>query len=239
MTQEKQTRELIRLESLWKIYRYGSVDVKALRGVNVSIREGEYVSIMGHSGSGKSTMLNILGCLDKPSQGSYWLDGQDVAKMEDDELSEIRCSTIGFIFQSFNLVPQLDVIENIQVPLYYAGWPEDESRGRAMEMAEKVGLADRIDHKPTQLSGGQQQRVAIARALASDPLLILADEPTGNLDTSTSREVLEILDGLSAEGVTLILVTHDPEVARHTQRVLYLVDGNFQKDGPPAEVLRR
>jgi len=222
-----ESSEIIRLEGISKSYRSETVRVDALRDVELTIQEGENLSIMGKSGSGKSTLLNILGCLDRPSKGHYWLGGQDVSRLEDDDLSEIRGNMIGFVFQSFNLIPQLTVLENIQIPLYYSGWPAYESLQRALEMAEKMGLADRGHHRPTQLSGGQQQRVAMARALANDPLLILADEPTGNLDSNTSEEMLNLLDQLSAEGVTLIVVTHDPSVAERSHRYLRLEDGCF------------
>ncbi|MEJ5239368.1 MAG: ABC transporter ATP-binding protein, partial [Limisphaera sp.] len=204
---------IVQLEQVRKHYEMGPVVVEALRGVSFVIQPGEYVSIMGPSGCGKSTLLNVLGCLDRPTSGRYWLGGQDVSALDDDALSAIRGSRLGFVFQSYNLIPQLTVLENIEVPLFYQGWPEDRSRERARQMAERVGLGHRLHHRPYELSGGQQQRVAIARALVNDPLLILADEPTGNLDSASGREILELFDELHAQGKTLILVTHDPGVA--------------------------
>ena len=206
------------------------IEVLALRGVDMTIQEGEYVAIMGPSGSGKSTMLNILGCLDRPTEGKYHLGGEDVSEMPDDELSEIRGRQIGFIFQSYNLIAQLTVIENIQVPLFYQGKDLSETYDRCVELANLVGLADRREHRPNQLSGGQQQRVAIARSLANDPLMILADEPTGNLDSATGLEVLGIIDRLNASGKTIILVTHDDEVAKRANRVIHMKDGRIDRE---------
>lgn len=206
------------------------IEVLALRGVNMTIQKGEYVAIMGPSGSGKSTMLNILGCLDRPTEGKYHLGGEDVSEMPDDELSEIRGRQIGFIFQSYNLIAQLTVIENIQVPLFYQGKDLSETYDRCVELANLVGLADRREHRPNQLSGGQQQRVAIARSLANDPLMILADEPTGNLDSATGFEVLGIIDRLNAGGKTIILVTHDDEVAKRAHRVIHMRDGRIDRE---------
>lgn len=206
------------------------IEVLALRGVDMTIQEGEYVAIMGPSGSGKSTMLNILGCLDRPTEGKYHLGGEDVSEMPDDELSEIRGRQIGFIFQSYNLIAQLTVIENIQVPLFYQGKDLSETYDRCVELADLVGLADRREHRPNQLSGGQQQRVAIARSLANDPLMILADEPTGNLDSATGLEVLGIIDRLNANGKTIILVTHDDEVAKRAHRVIHMIDGRIDRE---------
>jgi len=206
------------------------VEVHALRGVDLLFEEGEYVAIMGPSGSGKSTMLNLLGCLDRPSAGKYILGGEDVSRMNDDELSDVRSRRIGFIFQSYNLIAQLSVIENIEVPLYYQGWSEHDSYERAAELAARVGLADRADHRPSELSGGQQQRVAVARALASDPLILLADEPTGNLDSKTGTEIMQLLDALHAQGKTIISVTHDEGIARHSQRVIRLADGRVDRE---------
>ncbi len=216
---------IVRLNDIWKTYRMGDTDVHALRGVSIEIQEGEYVAIMGASGSGKSTMLNILGCLDRPTQGEYFLGGQNVAHLSDDELSFIRSSKIGFIFQSYNLIQQLTVVENIEIPLYYQGWSERDSLKRATELAQLVGLSHRLDHRPNELSGGQQQRVAIARALSNDPLIMLADEPTGNLDSATGQEILRMLDRLQTEGKTIIVVTHDENVAKHSQRIIRLADG--------------
>jgi len=198
--------------------------------VSLAIQAGEYVSIMGPSGCGKSTMLNLLGCLDRPTSGQYHLGGQDVSQLDDDALSTIRGARLGFIFQSYNLIQQLTVVENVEVPLYYQGRPEDASRALAAAYAERVGLADRLNHKPFELSGGQQQRVAIARALVNDPLVILADEPTGNLDSAAGVEILKIFDGLHEQGKTIILVTHDETISRHAHRAIRLRDGEVESD---------
>jgi len=208
----------------------GVVTVKALRGVTVSFHSGEYIAVMGPSGCGKSTLLNILGGLDKPSGGRYFLGGEDVSQLEDDQLSEIRSSRLGFVFQSYNLIQQLSVVENIEVPLYYQGVREDESRERAKELAARVGLEARFDHKPYELSGGQQQRVAIARALVNDPLIILADEPTGNLDSASGEEIMRLFDELHALGKTVIMVTHAGEVSERAERVIHLRDGEVEHD---------
>lgn len=218
------------MDKLCKNYQLGTVELKVLREIDISIYSGEYVAIMGPSGSGKSTLLNMIGCLDRPSSGSYWLGGQDVAKLEDDDLSAIRGARIGFVFQSFNLIAQLNVIENIEIPMFYQNFGEHESAERAVELAKMVGLGDRINHRPSELSGGQQQRVAIARALANDPLIILADEPTGNLDSSSGSDILNILDRLHDEGKTLVVVTHDEGIATHAQRVIRLFDGRIAED---------
>lgn len=208
----------------------GSVTVQALRGVSFSIQPGDYISIMGPSGCGKSTMLNLLGCLDRPSSGQYFLGGEDVSQMDDDALSTVRGARLGFIFQSYNLIQQLTVIENIEVPLYYQDRPEEECREVATRLATLVGLGQRLHHKPFELSGGQQQRVAIARALVNDPLVILADEPTGNLDSSSGKEILKVFDELNAQGKTLILVTHDPSVGERSGRAIRLRDGQIESD---------
>jgi putative ABC transport system ATP-binding protein len=221
---------IVELDNVRKTYTMGSVIVEALRGVSLAIYGGEYISIMGPSGCGKSTMLNLLGCLDRPTTGRYLLGGQDVSGMEDDDLSQVRGARLGFIFQSYNLIQQLTVIENIEVPLYYQGRPEHECRRLATELATRVGLQSRLDHKPTELSGGQQQRVAIARALVNDPLVILADEPTGNLDSTSGADILNLFDELHRQGKTLIMVTHDDDVARRTQRVIKLRDGSVESD---------
>jgi len=206
------------------------IEVMALNGVNVAIHQGEYVAIMGPSGSGKSTMLNLLGCLDRPTAGSYWLGGEDVAQMADDALSDVRGRRIGFIFQSYNLIAQLTVLENIQVPLFYQGKSMQESYDRCAELANLVGLGDRLTHRPNQLSGGQQQRVAIARSLVNDPLMILADEPTGNLDSKTGLEVLDLIDDLNDSGKTIVLVTHDNYVAERAHRVIHMKDGSVDRE---------
>jgi putative ABC transport system ATP-binding protein len=216
---------LIQIEGLEKTYQVGDVRIRALRGVDLAIEAGEFVAIMGASGSGKSTLLNLLGCLDRPTRGSYFLGGQDVSQMDDDELSTVRGKRIGFIFQAYNLIEQLTVIENIQVPLFYQGEDLKDSYVRCAALARSVGLGDRLDHRPRQLSGGQQQRVAIARSLANDPLLILADEPTGNLDSKTGTEILELMVELNAGGKTIVLVTHDHNVAARAHRVLVMNDG--------------
>lgn len=217
------------MEKLCKNYQLGSVELRVLKSVDLSISSGEYVAIMGPSGSGKSTMLNMIGCLDRPSSGNYRLGGQDVSKLEDDQLSMIRGLRIGFIFQSFNLISQLNVVENIEIPMYYQGFTERESAERAIELATMVGLGERLEHRPSELSGGQQQRVAIARALANDPLIILADEPTGNLDSASGKEILEILGRLHEQGKTLIAVTHDEGIAKGAERVIRLFDGQISK----------
>lgn len=223
-------RAIIRIEKLEKIYRMGDVEVRALRGVDLTIMPGEYVAIMGASGSGKSTLLNVLGCLDRPSAGKYYLGGEDVATMDDDALSAFRGRTLGFVFQSYNLIQQLTVIENIHVPLFYQGKDLSTCLEHCERLAKMVGLAERLDHRPKQLSGGQQQRVAIARSLVNDPLLILADEPTGNLDSKTGIEILDTFDRLNAEGKTIVLVTHGNEVAERAQRVVHMKDGVIDRE---------
>jgi putative ABC transport system ATP-binding protein len=229
---------IIRLENLQKVYTLGlENEVRALDGVSIDIEEGSYVAIMGPSGSGKSTMLNLLGCLDRPTSGNYFLGDVDVARMHDDELSRVRGKRIGFIFQSYNLIAQLTVIENIQVPLIYQGADLRASYARCAELAELVGLGGRLNHRPAQLSGGQQQRVAIARSLVNDPLMILADEPTGNLDSKTGKDVLEMIDRLNASGKTIVLVTHDDNVAARAGRVIHMRDGKVERDvtNPPKQ----
>jgi len=221
---------IVELHDIHKIYHMGDVEVHALSGVTMTINEGDYVAIMGASGSGKSTMLNLLGCLDRPTSGAYFLGGEDVSRLDDDALSEIRCSKIGFIFQSYNLIQQLSVIDNIEISLYYRGWSERDSKKRAEELAAAVGLSDRLNHRPAELSGGQQQRVAIARSLASDPLILLGDEPTGNLDSRTGQEILRMLDGLHQSGKTIIIVTHDDHVAAHCERIIHLADGCIESE---------
>ncbi|MEQ8789098.1 MAG: ABC transporter ATP-binding protein [Pirellulaceae bacterium] len=218
------------LRELSKSYFLKSETVHALRGVSFDVPQGDYVAIMGPSGSGKSTLLNLLGCLDRPTGGQLFLGDDDVSRMTDDQLSRVRATRIGFVFQSYNLIPQLTVVENIEVPLYYQGRINGDSRRRCRELAGMVGLADRLSHRPTQLSGGQQQRVAIARSLVNDPYFILADEATGNLDSVTTEEILALFERLNAEGRTIIMVTHEDEVAAHAKRVVRLRDGLLQSD---------
>jgi len=222
--------QIVQFDNVRKTYQMGLVTVEALRGVSLEIQTGEYVSIMGPSGCGKSTMLNLLGCLDRPTSGRYLLGTEDVSQMDDDALSTVRGMRLGFIFQSYNLIQQLTVVENIEVPLYYQSRPDEESRALAAQYAARVGLENRSFHKPFELSGGQQQRVAIARALVNDPLVILADEPTGNLDSSSGVEILKIFDDLHEQGKTIILVTHDESVSRHAHRAIRLRDGQVESD---------
>ncbi|MEQ1829129.1 MAG: ABC transporter ATP-binding protein [Pirellula sp.] len=220
-----------RVVDMKKEYVLKSETVRALRGVTFDVPEGDYVAIMGPSGSGKSTLLNMLGCLDKPTSGSLMLGGDDVARMNDDQLADVRSQRIGFVFQSYNLIQQLTVVENIQVPLFYQGRSLTKAqRTRSLELAQMVGLGDRLDHRPAQLSGGQQQRVAIARSLVNDPFFILADEPTGNLDSRTTEEILQLFAKLNDEGRTIILVTHEDEVSKRAKRVIRLKDGRLQWD---------
>jgi putative ABC transport system ATP-binding protein len=221
---------LIVTEGLTKDYRLGPHTVHALRGLTIEIERGEFVAIMGPSGSGKSTFMNMLGCLDSPTAGRYVLDGEDVAGLSRAELARIRNGKIGFVFQTFNLLPRTSALENVELPLIYAGLPARARRARARERLAAVGLADRADHHPSQLSGGQQQRVAIARALVNDPAVLLADEPTGNLDTRTSVDVLVLLQQLNRQGITIVLITHEPDIAAYASRVLTLRDGCLQRD---------
>lgn len=223
---------LIDVQNLKKTYQLGDIEVPAVRGINMSIEQNEYVAIMGPSGSGKSTLMNIIGCLDVPSDGSYILDSKDVSKMNDDELAEIRNRKIGFVFQTFNLLPRADALHNVELPLIYSGTTRTNRKKMAEDALEKVGLSDRMHHKPSELSGGQRQRVAIARALVNDPAIILADEPTGNLDSNTGEEIMEIFEQLHSAGNTIILITHEEYIAKHSRRVIRLLDGLIQSDGP-------
>jgi putative ABC transport system ATP-binding protein len=219
--------DVVRLEHVKRHYVVGDETVHALDGISFSIRKGGYWAIMGQSGSGKSTMLNILGCLDRPSSGAYWLNGVNVAEMDDDELSDHRLRNLGFIFQSFHLIPQLTVCENIEVPLLYLGIPSAERVRRAKELADRVGMAHRLKHLPSELSGGQRQRVAVARALANDPAVLLADEPTGNLDTATSVQIMALFQELHEQGKTVIVVTHEPDIAKYAKARIHLKDGRI------------
>ena len=229
--QVPEARPVIQLDRIHKTYTMGDVDVHALRGVSLTIREGEFVAIMGASGSGKSTTMNILGCLDRPTRGSYILDGEDVSEMSKDERADIRCRKIGFVFQGFNLLSRTSALENVELPMLYLGVETHERHQRAMEALAAVGLAGREQNHPNQLSGGQQQRVAVARSLVNNPALILADEPTGNLDSRTSVEVMEIFQRLNRErGITLVLVTHESDIAQYAQRVVVFKDGKIKKD---------
>ncbi len=225
---------LISIRDLHRIYQVGDQEVRALDGVDLDIAQNEYVAIMGPSGSGKSTLMNILGCLDSPSQGSYNLKGNEIAKMSDDELARIRNQEIGFVFQTFNLLPRADALHNVELPLVYAGLKHEERRRRAKEALELVGLGDRMKHKPNELSGGQRQRVAIARALVNKPAIILADEPTGNLDSRTGEEIMNAFENIWMQGNTVILVTHEPEIAEHARRVVRMKDGRIESDTPNA-----
>ncbi len=221
---------LIKTIGLWKIYQLGKTQVEALRGVDLEIEEGEYVAIMGPSGSGKSTLMNLLGCLDTPTKGKYYLEGKDVSVLSDDELALIRNKKIGFVFQSFHLLPRTSALHNVELPLIYAGLSKKERIKKAMQALEEVDLADRIHHHPSELSGGERQRVAIARALVNDPSIILADEPTGNLDSKTGAEILDLFDRIHKKGNTVIVVTHDPEVAARAERVIHLKDGKIERE---------
>lgn len=223
--------ELIRLQDITKVYRLGDVEVHALRGVSLEIQDGDFVSIMGPSGSGKSTLMNIIGCLDQPSAGRYWLDGTDVSQLNDNRLAEIRNKKIGFVFQTFNLLSRTTAFQNVTLPLIYSGMAARERRDRSKAALEAVGLGDRLGHRPNELSGGQQQRVAIARALVTEPAIILADEPTGNLDTKSGKEIMRIFRQLNQErGITVVFVTHDPEIAEQTRRIVFIRDGLIERD---------
>lgn len=221
---------VIQINQLTKIYQMGQTEVRALQGVDLQINHNEYVALMGPSGSGKSTLMNLLGCLDSPTSGRYALDGKDVSVMSDGQLAEVRNSKIGFVFQTFNLLPRLSALDNVALPLVYSGMSRKKREERAKEVLGAVGLGDRTDHRPNELSGGQRQRVAIARALVNDPSIILADEPTGNLDTKTSIEIMEIFEKIQGAGNTVILVTHEPDIAEHAHRIVRLRDGMVESD---------
>jgi putative ABC transport system ATP-binding protein len=222
---------VIRTENIWKTYDMGAaVQVHALRGVTFDVERGEYLAIMGPSGSGKSTLMNLIGCLDTPTSGRYWLNGKLVSEMDDDELARIRNKEIGFVFQTFNLLPRATALHNVELPLIYNGTPRALRLEKAKHALEMVGLGDRLHHKPNELSGGQRQRVAIARALVNNPSIILADEPTGNLDSQTSQEIMALFDELHRQGNTIILVTHEADIAAHAHRIIHLLDGQICKD---------
>jgi putative ABC transport system ATP-binding protein len=231
--------ELVSLSEVRRLYHLGGDTVAALDGVSFDVRRGEYVAVMGSSGSGKSTLLNLLGCLDRPTSGRYRLDGRDVSSLNDAQLSEVRGRRIGFVFQSFNLVPRLSVLANIEVPLFYQGVPRRHRHEISRRLAERVGLGHRLMHQPSQLSGGQQQRVAMARSLANDPLLLLADEPTGNLDSATTDAILDLFDDLWAGGMSIITVTHEDHVAARAQRVIHVKDGRVDRDEPTGREPRK
>lgn len=222
---------LIEVKDLYKIYEMGSTEVRALNGVDVAIQPNEYISIMGPSGSGKSTLMNLIGCLDSPTRGDYILDGTNVAQMSEDQLAEVRNRKIGFVFQTFNLLPKSSALRNVELPLIYNGSiQKHERKEMAASALERVGLADRMDHKPNELSGGQRQRVAVARALVNNPAIILADEPTGNLDSKTGEEIMSLFDDLHQQGNTIVLVTHEEHIAHHAQRIVRLLDGKISED---------
>ncbi|TVQ48373.1 MAG: ABC transporter ATP-binding protein [Saprospirales bacterium] len=231
-------KEIIRTKDLWKIYQMGKLKVNALSGIDLVIKQNEYVALMGPSGSGKSTLMNVLGCLDTPTSGSYVLNDYDVSTMSDSELAEIRNKQIGFVFQTFNLLPRLTALDNVALPLVYGGVSRSKRIERAEAVLEQVGLTDRMDHKPNELSGGQRQRVAIARALVCNPSIILADEPTGNLDTKTSIEIMEIFEKVHNDGNTIILVTHEPDISEHAHRIIRLRDGSIEIDEKNNEIKR-
>lgn len=230
-------KAIIHLEEIRKSYFMGRQEVRVLKGINLDILKNEYVALMGPSGSGKSTLMNILGCLDTPTAGKYILNGQDVSKMVDDSLAEVRNSEIGFVFQQFNLLPRLTALENVALPLVYAGVPKKQRTEMAMDVIQKVGLEDRSHHKPNELSGGQNQRVAIARALVNNPSIILADEPTGNLDTKTSIEIMDIFGKIQESGNTVVLVTHEEDIANHAHRIVRLRDGVIESDKRRSDLL--
>ena len=223
---------VIQIRDLTRVYDMGAEKVHALRGVSVEIRRNEYVAIMGPSGSGKSTLMNVIGCLDTPTSGEYWLNGQEVSRMPDDALARVRNREIGFVFQTFNLLPRASALQNVELPLVYGGVAARARRERARGALDRVGLGDRVDHRPNELSGGQRQRVAIARALVNEPAILLADEPTGNLDSATSEEIMKVFEALHTQGQTVIMVTHEADIAAHAERVVVLRDGRIGSDTP-------
>lgn len=230
---------IIKTEKLKKVYDTGQIQVEALKSIDLEIEEREYVAVMGASGSGKSTLMNILGCLDRLTEGKYLLDGVDISTLADNNLAAIRNRKIGFVFQAFNLLPRLTALGNVELPMIYAGIPAAERQKKAKAALERVGLLDRIHHRPNEMSGGQKQRVAIARSLVNDPAIILADEPTGNLDTKSSEEIMEIFESLNNEGVTIVMVTHEPDIAAHTKRAIVFRDGEIISDKPVAGRVKR
>jgi putative ABC transport system ATP-binding protein len=233
-----ETDTVIRIEGVHKNYVLGVETVRALRGVDLMVERGDYVAIMGPSGSGKSTLMNVIGCLDTATEGEYWLNGHAVSRLEDDELAHIRNREIGFVFQTFNLLPRATSLHNVELPLVYAGVPAAERKKRAEELLDMVGLGDRMLHKPSELSGGQRQRVAIARSLANRPAILLADEPTGNLDSQTSAEIMQVFEQLQKEGQTIIVVTHEPDIAKHAHRTVVLRDGKIESDRRSDDIQR-
>lgn len=221
---------MIKIDNIVKVYKSGDINLTALKGVSLSVKPGEFASIMGPSGCGKSTMMNLLGCLDKMTSGKYYLNDKDISGLVDNELAEIRCKEIGFVFQSFNLLPRMTILENVELPMVYAGISKRERRKKALEALNKVNLQDRIKHRPNEISGGQKQRVAIARAIVNNPSIILADEPTGNLDTKVTQEIMKIIQKLNDEGATILLVTHESDVARYSKRIIHMRDGEIIDD---------